>query len=185
MTLKELETGEPEHYITERTRIIILSIVMVLAAGSTKQVKAQDTAQEVHNKALVQTSFDAWKSGNGSPFDLLAENASWTITGNSAAAGTYPNREAFLNAVIRPFNSRMAGHLTPTVRRTYADGDTVIILFDATGTARDGKAYNNSYAWFLDLRNDKVVRAVAFFDSFEFDALWKRVDPVPAIASKR
>jgi uncharacterized protein len=177
MTLEQLETGESEHYITETMKIIILSIAMALTAGGTKQVKAQNIAQEIHNKALVQRSFDAWKSGSGSPFDLLAEDVSWTITGNSAAAGTYPTREAFLNAVIRPFNGRMAGHLTPIVRQIYADGDTVIILFDADGTARDGKAYHNNYAWFLDLMNDKIVRAVAFFDSVEFDAFWKRVDP--------
>src|SRR3954471_10684362 len=82
MALQQLETGEPEHYVTKKTKVIIPLIAMALSAGGTKQVKAQDTAQEVHNKALVRRSFDAWTSGSGSPFDLLAEDVSWTITGN-------------------------------------------------------------------------------------------------------
>lgn len=36
---------------------------------------------ETHNKAVVQASFDAWKAGTGTPYDLLADDASWTIVG--------------------------------------------------------------------------------------------------------
>jgi ketosteroid isomerase-like protein len=35
----------------------------------------------------------------------------------------------------------------PDVRRIYTDGDTVA-LFDAEGTARDGKPYRNAYTWY-------------------------------------
>jgi uncharacterized protein len=50
----------------------------------------------------------------------------------------------------------MSTRLVPTIRNVYADGDTVIVFFDAAGTARDGKPYRNTYAWFLDLRDDKM-----------------------------
>lgn len=132
---------------------------------------------EARNKALVSESFEAWRSGTGSPFDLLADDARWTIEGNSAAAKTYPSKEAFLAEVIRPFNARMRVGLKPTVRSVYADGDTVVVLFDARGTARDGKPYVNSYAWFLDLRDGRIIRASAFFDAIEFDDFWARVVP--------
>jgi uncharacterized protein len=68
--------------------------------------------------------------------------------------------------------------LTPVIRHIYTDGDTVIVFFDAKGTARDGKPYVNTYAWFLDMRDGKVIAASAFFDSIEFDELWARVTPV-------
>jgi uncharacterized protein len=130
---------------------------------------------EAHNKAIVGQSFEAWRSGTGSPFDLLADDARWTIEGNSVASKTYPSKEAFLAEVIRPFNARMQAPLKPTVRNLYADGDSVVILFDARGTARDGKPYINSYAWFLDLREGRIVRASAFFDAIEFNDFWARV----------
>ena len=132
-------------------------------------------ATESRNKALIEASFKAWSAGTGSPYDLLAEDATWTIVGRSAASKTYQGREAFMREVIRPFNARMREPLKPSIRRIYGDGDTVIVFFDARGTARDGKPYVNTYAWFLELRNGKIVAASAFFDSLEFNELWARV----------
>ncbi len=129
------------------------------------------------NKALVQDRFDAWAAGTGNPFELLADEASWTISGNSDAAGTYPSRAAFLRDVIGPFNARMAQGLKPSVRSLHADGDTVAILFDAAGVARDGRPYVNTYAWFFDMRDGRVIRAVAFFDAIAFNDLWRRITP--------
>lgn len=132
---------------------------------------------ETRNKALVQAGFDAWKAGTGSPFELLAEGASWTIVGNSDASKVYPNREAFLAEVIRPFNARMKEGIKPTIRNLYADGDGVVIFFDAAGVAKDGKPYTNTYAWFFEMRDGKVVKAAAFFDALAFNDLWRRVQP--------
>ena len=120
---------------------------------------------------MIQRSFDAWRDGTDGPYDLLAEDSSWTITRNSAASRTYPSREDFLRAVIRPFKGLMRERLIPTVRRLYAEDDTVIAFFDAQGTVRDGVPYSNTYAWFLEMRDDKIVPAHAFFDSIAFDAL--------------
>lgn len=134
-------------------------------------------ALQTRNQEIVRRAFDAWTAGTGSPFDLLAENATWTIVGHSDAAKTYGSREAFLSDVIRPFNARMSGGLRPDVRATYADGDTVIVLFDARGMARDGLPYENTYAWFLELCDGEIVSAIAFFDSIRFNELWRRVSP--------
>lgn len=132
------------------------------------------------NKAIVEQSFDAWRNGTGSPFDLLAENATWTIVGKSVASKAYESREAFMREVIRPFNARMSVPLKPEMRQLYADGDTVIAFFDAHGTARDGQPYANTYAWFLTMRDEKIVKAFAFFDSVDFNEFWARVVPAPS-----
>lgn len=129
------------------------------------------------NKAIVTASFSAWKVGTGSPFDLLADDATWTIEGRSAASATYPSKEAFLRDVIRPFNARMAVGIKPAVRSITAEEDRVVILFEAAGTARDGIAYTNSYAWFFRMEGGRVVEANAFFDALAFDDLWSRVAP--------
>jgi ketosteroid isomerase-like protein len=134
-----------------------------------------DQGVEEQNRALIATGFEAWANGTGSPYDLLAEDAEWTITGNSMAAKTYPSKEAFMSEVIRPFNARMQARLVPTVRRLYAEGDTVIAFFDAKGTARDGQPYANTYAWIMEMKDGMIVRSHAFFDSIAFDDFWKRV----------
>jgi ketosteroid isomerase-like protein len=75
--------------------------------------------------------------------------------------------------VIKPFNARMSVGLKPAIRNMYAEGDTVIVFFDAAGTAKDGRPYKNTYAWFLDLDDGEIVKASAFFDGIAFDELWK------------
>ena len=137
----------------------------------------QRSSEEESNRALISRSFDAWRDGTGSPYDLLAEDVNWTITGNSVASRSYPSREAFMSEVIRPFNARMQTRLVPVMRRLYTEGDTVIAFFDASGTTRDGKTYANTYAWFLEMSEGRSVRAHAFFDSIAFDDFWRRVTP--------
>jgi ketosteroid isomerase-like protein len=162
-------------FVLTTAQALFLAVAMMgLTAPS---ASAQSSAEQERNRALVQRGFDAWRDGTGSPYDILADDANWTIMGNSLAAKSYPSREAFLSDVIRPFNARMRDRLIPTVHRLYTDGDTVIALFDAKGTARDGKPYANSYAWFLQLKDGKIVRAQAFFDSIAFDEFWRRVTP--------
>jgi uncharacterized protein len=142
-----------------------------------EKVMTDTTTAQQRNKAAVRDRFAAWASGTGSPFELLAEDATWTITGRSAASKTYVGREAFLRDVIRPFNARMQAPLKPVVHDIYADGDTVVIFFDASTVARDGKPYTNTYTWYFDMRDGKVVKATAMFDSIEFNDLWSRVQP--------
>ena len=147
---------------------------MATAQGAAAQAGSD---QEERNRELIAQSFEAWRTGTGSPYDLLTLDVNWTITGNSLAAKTYSTRDAFIEEVIRPFNARMKSRLVPSVRRLYAEGDTVVAFFDATGTARDGRPYSNTYAWILELEDGQIVRAHAFFDSIAFDELWQRVEP--------
>ena len=62
---------------------------------------ARDFRKEDSNKALVQASFDRWKSGTGGPFELLAPDAEWTIVGSSPLAKTYQSKKDFIDTVIR------------------------------------------------------------------------------------
>ncbi len=128
------------------------------------------------NKALVRAGFERWANGTGSPFELLAPDAEWTIVGSSPLSKTY-SRQQFLDEVIGPFNARMAEPLRPSVRGIYADGDMVITLFDAQGVANDGQPYRNTYTWYFQMRAGVVDKAIAFFDLREFDDFWARVPP--------
>jgi hypothetical protein len=47
----------------------------LLAGGVAMPAQTRDLRQEDHDKALVQASFDKWRAGTGSPFELLATDA--------------------------------------------------------------------------------------------------------------
>ena len=155
----------------------VIAAALLLTAMSVTAVAQDDI--ESKNRRAVQTGFDNWRRGIGSVFDLLASDAKWTIVGNSTVSGTYHSRRDFMDQVIVPFNARLSTPLVPTVRAVYADGDTVIVLWDGAAIARDGKAYDNTYSWYLQMKNGKIVSATAFFDSIAFNDLWKRVRPGP------
>ncbi|WP_236735140.1 nuclear transport factor 2 family protein [Mycolicibacterium elephantis] len=140
----------------------------------TEKARVHDET-EAHNLEVVRAGFDAWSNGSGSPYEVLADDAVWEIVGNSAASRVYTGKEDFLSNVIRPFNARMATPLRPTIRDIYADADTVIVFFDAEGTARDGLPYRNTYSWFLTLADGQIIRGTAFFDSIAFNDFWQRV----------
>ncbi|MGD9892057.1 MAG: nuclear transport factor 2 family protein [Dehalococcoidia bacterium] len=132
---------------------------------------------EATNKATIARAFDEWAAGTGGPYALLADDATWTIVGTSPMSRRYNSRQEFLDQVIDPFNARMASPLVPTVRALYADDDWVIALFDAAGTARDGRPYTNTYSWYLRLRDGRIVEAIAFFDTIAFTDFWQRITP--------
>ena len=141
------------------------------------KVTSRDLQAEEANKATIARAFEEWAAGTGGPYALLADDATWTIVGNSPASRRYGSRQEFLDLVIDPFNARMASPLVPAVHALYAEDDWVIALFDASGTARDGRPYNNTYSWYLRLRDGQIVEAIAFFDTIEFTDLWKRTTP--------
>jgi hypothetical protein len=156
-------------------RVAVYFATLMVLMGSTAMAEP-DT--ETRNKQDVHAAFDAWRNGTaGNVFDLLVPDANWTIVGNSPVSRTYASRQEFFDVVITPFNARLSKRLVPTVRGIYADGDMVIALFDAEGTARDGKPYKNAYTWYLQMRDARIVNVVAFFDTIVFTDLWVRIRP--------
>lgn len=154
---------------------VVIGVLLVFTAMKTTAMAQADVEEK--NRRAVQAGFENWRRGTGTIFDLLASNAKWTIAGRSIASGTYQSRRDFMDQVIVPFNARLSTPLVPTVQGIYADGDMVIVLWDGAAIARDGKSYENTYSWYLKMRDGKIVSATALYDSIAFDDLWKRVRP--------
>ena len=51
----------------------------------------------------------------------------------------------------------------------------MIVLWDGRGVANDGQPHENSYAWFMTMRDGKVTDGAAFYGSISFNGLWTRV----------
>ena len=70
--------------IKSATRVLGVALAAgAMAFAASAQQRPDETER---NRALVTKGMQAWVDGTGSPYDLLAENARWTITGTSLAA---------------------------------------------------------------------------------------------------
>jgi uncharacterized protein len=132
------------------------------------------------NRQAISVAFEAWQDGSAAITDVFAPDMVWRIEGHSLASGEYATRQQFIDQVLTPFGARFASgeRFRPVaVRSVHADGDSVIVLLDGRGVANDGRPYENTYAWFMRMRDGKVVDGTAFYDSISFNALWSRVAP--------
>jgi len=80
---------------------VVLAVFVALVAwlasplgGVRGETEMPTVSEEVEsrNKALVLAGFEAWRTGTGSPYDLLAEDVQWTIVGHSLASHTHDHR---------------------------------------------------------------------------------------------
>ena len=163
--------------ITRRSILLFLISGILLALSAFMRTVVAEADVETRNRQSIENAFESWHKGTGSVFDLLADSAQWTVVGHSAVSGTFQSKQDFLDNVITPFNARLSHRLVPTVRSVYADGDMVIVLWDGEATALDGKPYENSYTWYLEMREGKVISATDFCDSVSLNDLWARVKP--------
>lgn len=132
------------------------------------------------NRTAIRQAFEAWQEGTGAIADVFAPDMVWRIEGHSLASKEYADKQHFIDEVLSPFGARFATSepFRPvTIRSVHADGDTVIVLWDGRGIANDGQRYENSYAWFMKMRDGKVIDGTAFYDSISFNDLWTRVQP--------
>ena len=138
------------------------------------------------NRDIVADAFAAWSRGEGHVSVIFADDMTWEIVGRSKAAGTYGSARQFHQEVLAPFAARFrpdAPFRPVTVRGVYADGPTVVVVWDGEGTTTADTTYRNTYAWVLTLRDGRVVDGTAFYDSVAFDELWDTVSPDAARAT--
>ena len=132
------------------------------------------------NRRLVRQAFEAWRDGTRAITDIFADEMVWRIEGHSAASKEYRGKRQFVDEVLAPFAARFATGTSfrpVQIRAVLADGDTTIVVWDGRGVPNDGRAYENSYAWVMRMRDGQVVDGTAFYDSLSFNDLWSRVRP--------
>ena len=139
-----------------------------------------DGQTEADRQLMIET-FEAWRDGDAKAFpDTWATDMVWRIEGHSIASREYANNHEYLEEFAKPFGARfqVSQRFRPTnIRSVHADGNTVIVLWDGRGIAIDGKRYENTYAFFMQMRDGKVAEVTALTDSILLNELLERVQP--------
>lgn len=156
-------------------RLQAVALCLVL---STNTVSASQAADQNINTALVRQAFTNWQQGQGTVFDLLAPDATWTVSGSSPVSGVYNSKTDLIERAVRPITARLATPISPTVQSIVAEGDVVVVLWKGEAMALDRKPYNNTYLWHMTLKDGQITEVTAFLDTYVLNDLMRRVDPV-------
>ncbi|MCE8037421.1 nuclear transport factor 2 family protein [Halomonas sp. MCCC 1A11062] len=126
---------------------------------------------EAANEAIIRQAFENWQQGRGNFFDLLSEDAKWTIVGSSPISGTYRSRQELIEHSVIPINDRLSSSITPHVRHIIAEGSIVVVFWDGSATTLDGNRYDNNYAWHMIMEDGEIKEVTAFLDTWQLTKL--------------
>lgn len=132
---------------------------------------ADGKTPEATNTALVQQAFSDWQVGNGSVFDLLADDAVWTVAGSSPVSGVYRARRELLENAVLPIHARLSTAITPEVKQVVAQGNQLVVFWEGSAQVQDGTRYVNSYAWHMVFDAGKITQVTAFLDTWVLNKL--------------
>ena len=153
-----------------------LTSPMLFLLGAAGGTVATQLARS-RNLRTVRETFRRWGTGEGSLNELLAEDAVVEIPGIAPHCGTF-SKGVFVRDVATPFMARFSKPPLPQARKFWSQDDDVVVLAEAQGIRRDGKAYANRYVFVLKLRQGRVVRATEFLDMAAFNEVWDQIEPV-------
>lgn len=163
-------------------RALIAGMAVTGASGilATPAQAGPDDREARNKRRLAGVFHDAATRGtlnrdNDFYREILHPDVVWTVA--SASPSTYRDRADFLARGAAPILQRLATPIHPRLRSMYADGDTVVTVFDGTATALDGVLYRNTYSWIFTMRGRQAIRVEAFLDLVALGELLDRVPP--------
>jgi ketosteroid isomerase-like protein len=129
---------------------------------------------ETKNEKIVRHFFDTLSSGDLEQLRLLLhESAIWGImaTGIQGAGDKHGRRE-----IIDDFLGPVRGLFLPgdpkvLIQHLILSGSYAAVEAKGVGTFKNGKDYNNRYAFFLEIKDDKVIALREYMDSYYVSTL--------------
>jgi len=117
-------------------------------------------------KELVTQTWTAFGQGDvKTAFANMSDNVSWLIPGSiPGVSGLKRGKDEILKFMAGVGASFPEG-LKSEIRRTYCDGDAVILELTNRGKVSNGKNYENEYCFIFELEDGKIRRIREYVDT--------------------
>ena len=117
-------------------------------------------------KELVTNTWTAFGKGDvKAAFSNMSDSISWVIPGSIPnVSGMKRGKDEILKFMSGIGNVFPEG-LQSEIRRTYCDGDTVILELTNRGKVSNGKNYENEYCFIFELEDGKIRRIREYVDT--------------------
>jgi uncharacterized protein len=132
---------------------------------------------ETKNEKIVRHFFDTLSSGNLEKLRLLLhENCVWgsMVTGIQGAGDKHGRKEIiddFLNPIRGKDGIFVYGDPKVLIQHLVLQGPYAAVEAKGLGKFKNGKDYNNRYAFFLEIKDDKVIALREYMDSYYVSTL--------------
>jgi ketosteroid isomerase-like protein len=118
------------------------------------------------NKDLVTRTWTAFGKGDiKAAFANMSDNVSWLIPGNTPGVSGLKRGKDEILKFMSGVSTIFPEGLNSEIRKTYCDGDTVIIELTNRGKVSNGKQYENEYCFVFELEDGKIRRIREYVDT--------------------
>jgi len=126
------------------------------------------TTGETRNEFLVRQFFETLSSGDLEALrPLLHKDCSWDATSQSIpGAGITKGRDKIIDEFLAPVRGLFKpGDPKVVILRIFSKSEHVAAETEAVGMFSNGNEYHNRYAWFFEIRDDKIYALREYMDS--------------------
>lgn len=98
---------------------------------------------------------------------LLTEDAAWIPQARDMpGAGEYRGRDVIVDQFLKPIRGLFApGSPSNRILSMASNGALVLVETHGTGHLKDGRPYDNRYAWAFEVRSSKIAMIREYLDS--------------------
>ena len=125
----------------------------------------------LENKKLMQEIFAAAGSPDSAVRDralfiaTLADDATWTVTGQYSWSRTFKGKEEILNDLHGYVRSRLVDRTRTLAHRFIADGDYVVVEAKGDNLTKEGVRYDNDYCLVFRFVGGRIKEIREYCDS--------------------
>ena len=97
--------------------------------------------------------------------DSLSDDVVCTATGSNPLSGRYQGKKTYCENVLGKIHGKLESSPRPKVDRILVDESWACVYFHSTGVrALNGDDFGMEYCWLLNVRDEKIVEVVGFYD---------------------
>lgn len=117
------------------------------------------------NAQLASDVFAEVAKGNGAPFwEACHDDLVWRTIGTGSWSGEFKGKQAVIDEIFRPLGRVLAERLI-TPARVIDGGDVVVVQARGRSLTRDGRRYDNDYAFVIHFRDGKIAKYEEYCDT--------------------
>jgi hypothetical protein len=131
-------------------------------------------AKTTKNEQLAREFFEKLSTGNLELVrPLFHKDASWIVRSKGIpGAGVHKGRDHIIDDFLGPVRNLFEpGDPKIYVDRIFGKGNLVAVQSKSLGRMRNGKDYENYYAWILEFRNGRIVELSEYMDTYYVSTL--------------